>query len=60
MRAPASAVVDRSLLGFMGVPTGAARRRPRRRSTQHLARFAVGDGAYEYPLAFRVYEAVNG
>jgi hypothetical protein len=27
---------------------------------QHLARFAVGDGEYEYPLAFRVYQAVNG
>ena len=26
---------------------------------EHLARFAVGDGVYEYPLAFRVYEAVN-
>ena len=58
MRAPASAVVDRSLLGFMGVP-------PERVGEAesvldaHLARFAVGDGAYEYPLAFRVYEAVN-
>jgi len=27
---------------------------------RHLARFAVQDGEYEYPLAFRVYEAVNG
>jgi hypothetical protein len=27
---------------------------------QHLAQFAVGNGVYEYPLAFRVYEAVNG
>ena len=59
MRAPASAVVDRSLFEFMGVTpermdeAGAA-------IEQHLARFAVGDGEYEYPLAFRVYQAVNG
>ena len=59
VRAPASAVVDRSLFGFMGVPAerleeaGAA-------IDGHLARFAVGDGEYEYPLAFRIYEAVNG
>jgi hypothetical protein len=25
----------------------------------HLARFAVSTGEYEYPLSFRVYEAVN-
>jgi SAM-dependent methyltransferase len=59
VRAPASAVVDRSLFGFMGVPAermgeaGAA-------IDAHLARFAIGDEVYEYPLAFRVYEAVNG
>ena len=59
VQAPASAVVDRSLFGFMGVPAermaeaGAA-------IDEHLARFAVGDGAYEYPVAFRIYEAVNG
>jgi SAM-dependent methyltransferase len=59
VRAPASAVVDRSLFGFMGVPpeqteeAGAA-------IDQHLARFAVGGGVYEYPLAFRVYQAVKG
>jgi hypothetical protein len=59
VRAPASAVVDRSLFGFMGVPVarmgeaGAA-------IDEHLARFDVGDGEYEYPLAFRVYRAVNG
>jgi len=59
VRAPASAVVDRSLFEFMGVTpermdeAGAA-------IEQHLARFAVGDGEYEYPLAFRVYQAVNG
>jgi SAM-dependent methyltransferase len=59
VRAPASAVVDRSLLGFMGVP-------PERLGEAesaldaHLARFAVAGGAYEYPLAFRIYDAVNG
>ncbi len=58
VRAPASAVADPSLFGFMGVApeqmdqVGAA-------LDEHLERFAVGDGVYEYPLAFRVYEAVN-
>ena len=59
MQAPASAVADRSLLEFMGVA-------PERLQEAevaldgHVARFAVADGEYEYPLAFRVYEAVNG
>ncbi len=59
VRAPASAVADRSLLEFMGVA-------PERLSEAevvldgHVARFGLGDGEYEYPLAFRVYEAVNG
>ncbi len=59
VRAPASAVVDRSLFGFMGVApeqldaAGTA-------IDRHLERFAVGVDEYEYPLAFRVYEAVNG
>jgi SAM-dependent methyltransferase len=59
VRAPESAVVDRSLFEFMGVsPTrmeeaGSA-------IDEHLARFAVGEGEFEYPLAFRVYQAVNG
>jgi hypothetical protein len=26
----------------------------------HLRRFTVGPDLYEYPLAFRIYEAVNG
>jgi SAM-dependent methyltransferase len=58
VRAPADAVADRSLFGFMGVApdqtddVGAA-------LDEHLEEFAVGDGVYEYPLAFRVYEAVN-
>jgi len=59
VRGPASAVVDGSLLPFMGVA-------PERmdeaeaRIERHLERFAVGPDEYEYPLAFRVYEAVNG
>ncbi len=58
VRAPASAVFDSSLLAFMGVV-------PERLDEaealveRHLARFAVGPDEYEYPLAFRVYEAVN-
>jgi SAM-dependent methyltransferase len=58
VRAPASAVADRSLLEFMGVA-------PERLQEAevaldgHVARFAVEDGEYEYPLAFRVYEAAN-
>ncbi len=59
VRASASAVVDVSLLQFMGVP-------PERldeaetRVERHLERFAVGLDEYEYPLAFRVYEAARG
>lgn len=60
VRAPASAVVDHTLLSFMGIA-------PDKEDEAiaildgHLARFAVDDGAagdmYEYPLAFMVYEA---
>lgn len=58
VRAPASAVVDHSLLSFMGIV-------PEHRDEavaildRHLARFAVEgeEDAYEYPLAFMVYEA---
>ncbi len=59
VRAPASAVVDASLLQFMGVEP----ERLEEAETmveRHLERFAVGPDEYEYPLAFRVYEAVNG
>jgi SAM-dependent methyltransferase len=58
VRAPASAVADHSLLPLMGI---ASEHEGRARSAldAHVERFAVGDGAYEYPLAFRVYEAVN-
>jgi SAM-dependent methyltransferase len=58
VRAPADAVVDRSLLQFMGVAPArddAAQALVER----HLAQFAVGPDEYEYPIAFRVYEAVN-
>jgi SAM-dependent methyltransferase len=56
VRAPAQAVGDPSLFSLMGVP-------PERedeavaRLDAHLARFAVGPGEFEYPLAFMVYEA---
>jgi hypothetical protein len=58
VRAPASAVVDRDLLSFMGVA-------PEREDEaiaiveRHVALFAVGGetGAGEFPLAFIVYEA---
>lgn len=63
VRAPASAVVDRSVFGLMGIP-------PEREeealaiAERHLDRFAVpaagpGEGIYEYPLAFTVYEATT-
>jgi SAM-dependent methyltransferase len=62
VRGPASAVVDHTLLAFMGVA-------PEHEDEAiaaldlHLAQFAVDDGAegdvYEYPLAFMVYEARN-
>ncbi len=58
VRAPASAVADRSLLPLMGVA-------PEREEEaiaileRHLERFAAGPGEYEYPLAFRIYETVN-
>ena len=58
VRAPASAVADVSLLPFMGVE-------PERLQEaeavveRHLEQFVVGPDEYEYPLAFRIYEAVN-
>ncbi len=59
VRAPASAVFDNSLLAFMGI---APERHQEAQALMegHLARFAVGPDEYEYPLGFRVYEAVNG
>jgi SAM-dependent methyltransferase len=58
VRAPADAVVDRSLLPFMGIPPG----REEEAMTlveRHLDRFVVGPDQYEYPLAFTVFQAVN-
>ncbi len=58
VRAPADAVADRALLPLMGVA-------PEREKEavaileRHIERFALGPDACEYPLAFRVYEAVN-
>jgi hypothetical protein len=60
VHAPASAVVDPSLLEFMGV-------QPEHEEEalatleRHLSRFAIADGRdeYAYPLAFTVYEAGN-
>jgi SAM-dependent methyltransferase len=57
VRAPASAIVDPSLLPMMGISPG-REDEARAALDAHVARFAAGD-AYEYPLAFRVYEAVN-
>jgi SAM-dependent methyltransferase len=58
VRAPASAVVDRSLFGFLGIPPERADE-AHAAMDRHLAQFEVGAGEYEYPLAFRIYEAVN-
>lgn len=58
VRAPASAVADDSLLPLMGIAPESEE--PARAALDaHLERFAAGDGAYEYPLAFRVYEAIS-
>lgn len=63
VRAPASAVVDRSLFAFMGI---APDREDEAASIaeKHLSRFAVaggekvnGEDVYEFPLAFTVYDA---
>ncbi len=59
VRAPATAVGDAALLEFMGV-TPERLEEAAAALESHLERFAVGGGVYEYPLAFRVYEAVNG
>lgn len=58
VRAPASAVVDNALLPMMGV---APEREDEARAAldAHLDRFAAGGGTFDYPLAFRIYEARN-
>ena len=59
VRAPASAVGDaRCSSSWASRPSIWGRRTAS--LERHLERFAVGPGEYEYPLAFRVYEAVNG
>jgi SAM-dependent methyltransferase len=58
VRAPASAVVDRSLLPFMGIAP-AREEEALAIVAHHLEQFAVGPDEYAYPLAFRVYEAVS-
>jgi SAM-dependent methyltransferase len=56
LRAPASAVVDTSLLSFMGVG-------PERVDeamalvNAHLGQFAAGPDEFDFPLAFRIFEA---
>jgi SAM-dependent methyltransferase len=58
VRGPASSVVDQTMLEFMGVP--AARLDEASDLVErHLEQFAVATGEYEFPLAFRVYEANN-
>jgi SAM-dependent methyltransferase len=59
LRAPASAVVDTSLLSFMGV---ALERVDEAMSLveAHLGQFAAGPDEFDFPLAFRIYEAEQG
>jgi SAM-dependent methyltransferase len=59
VRAPASAVADISLLPFMGVEPDRLDE-AETAVALHLQQFVVGPDLYEYPLAFRVYEALNG
>jgi SAM-dependent methyltransferase len=58
VRAAASAVFDRSSFELFGVPPG-REDEALARIEGRLERFAVGPDLYEYPLAFRVYQAVN-
>jgi SAM-dependent methyltransferase len=58
VRAAASAVFDRTLLQFMGVPVEREEEALGLIGLQ-LDRFAVGPDEYDYPLAFRVYRAVT-
>jgi SAM-dependent methyltransferase len=65
VRAPASAVVDPTLFGFMGIPPE-RQDEARAISERHLDRFAVPGGGdvdgqrlYDYPLAFMIYEAAT-
>jgi len=57
VRGQAQAVTDPSLFGLMGVPPE-REEEAAARVEAHLARFAVGPGEFEYPLAFMVYDAM--
>jgi SAM-dependent methyltransferase len=65
VRAPASAVVDRTLFAFMGI-TPEHLREAESIADQHLARFVVmgtdevhHEDVYEFPLSFTVYDATT-
>jgi SAM-dependent methyltransferase len=58
VRAPASAVVDRSLFELMGIRPEQVREADDI-VDRHLERFAVGANEYRFPLAFTIHEAVN-
>jgi SAM-dependent methyltransferase len=58
VRAPASAIGDRSLFIFMGVPRNSWAEATRLLE-EHLDRFRVEADQFEFPLAFNVFEAVN-
>jgi SAM-dependent methyltransferase len=56
VRGQAQAVTDPSLFGLMGVPPE-REEEAAARVEEHLARFAVGPGEFEYPLAFMIFDA---
>jgi SAM-dependent methyltransferase len=58
VRAPANAVFDRSSFELFGVPPG-REDEALSRIDRCLEQFAVGPDEYEYPLAFRIVQAVN-
>ena len=59
VRGPATAVTDRSLISLMGVASDREQEADRLVAS-HLAQFEVGPDAYEFPLSFRIFDAVNG
>lgn len=54
--APASAVIDRGLLEFMGVSPD-NREKAEAVIDQHLSRFQIGDDSHEFPIAFHIVSA---
>ena len=58
VRAPASAVFDRTSFELFGVPPGREDEALDLIERQ-LQQFAVGPDEYEYPLAFWIFRAVN-